>query len=59
MKLPAASCRVSKRNSSKFSPALQKPEDFRFYIAEGSNQSSLFEPRPDKVKNYDKPSAEI
>ncbi len=32
-----------------------KPEDFRFCVAEGSNQSSLFELRPDKVKNYDFP----
>jgi len=30
-----------------------KPEDFRFCVAEGSNQSSLFELRPDRVKNYD------
>ena len=29
------------------------PENFRFCVAEGSNQSSLFELRPDKVKNYD------
>ena len=29
-----------------------KPEDFRFCVAEGSNQSSLFELRPDRVKNY-------
>jgi hypothetical protein len=30
-----------------------KPEDFRSCVAEGSNQSSLFELRPDRVKNYD------
>ena len=30
-----------------------KPENSRFCVAEGSNQSSLFELRPDKVKNYD------
>jgi len=30
-----------------------KPEDFRFRVVKSSNQSSLFELRPDKVKNYD------
>jgi len=30
-----------------------KPEDFSFCVAEGSNQSLLFELRPDRVKNYD------
>jgi len=30
-----------------------KPEKFKSCVAEGSNQSSLFELRPDKVKNYD------
>ena len=30
-----------------------EPEAFIFCVAKGSNQSSLFELRPDRVKNYD------
>jgi hypothetical protein len=29
------------------------PEDFSFCVVKDSNQSSLFELRPDRVKNYD------
>ncbi|MGD9325181.1 MAG: hypothetical protein PVH85_01380 [Desulfobacterales bacterium] len=29
------------------------PEDFRFCVVKGSNQASLFELRPDRVKYYD------
>ncbi len=32
---------------------LGTPEDFRFCVVKGSNQSSLFELRPDRVKHYD------